>query len=121
MSLSELWSPFKTSSPLPEDLDLSTYANYRDVRTKHLDLDWTIDWDARLIHGQVTLTMEVTAASVDAILLDDSLLDIKNVSVDGEEVKYSLGERRGVCGSELKVPLVKELKKGDVSHLFTSS
>ena len=118
MSLSPLFGAFSKEIVARDDLDLSTFANYREVRTKHIDLDWTIDWKKQLIHGSCTLQMEVTSSlGVGNVSLDSSYLDIASVEVDGSAVKHTLGDRNGVCGQEMKIPLGKSLKQGEVSFM----
>jgi leukotriene-A4 hydrolase len=97
------------------DQDLATQSNYKQIKTKHLDLNWIIDWDAKVFHGSVQLTLEAAADSVDKIVLDTSYLDIKEVKVDGSQVKFAVGDRDGVIGSALSFELPKAINKGQVS------
>ena len=117
MSYSPHWSPFNQENVPHDDLDLSTHSNYRDIRTTHLDLDWTVDWKAQLIHGSCTLQLVVSAENgVSHISLDESYLDIQNVQVDGKDVKFSLGDRKGVCGREMRIELENKLENGKVGQ-----
>lgn len=78
------FSPLYRKTEAPQDRDLSTLSNYQDVRTQHIDLVWSIDWDKRIIGGKATLTLEATNA-VDEAILDTSYLDITGVEVNGKK------------------------------------
>jgi hypothetical protein len=72
------------SEPTQWDEDKATLSNYQEVRTDHIDLDWSIDWKKQVIHG------------------------------GDAEVKWSHGERIGAMGEGLKIELKDQLKKGQV-------
>lgn len=103
----------ETSSPF--DTDQATLANYKQIRTTHIDLDWSIDWDKQIIHGQAELSL-VASGDVSEIVLDSSYLAIKEVSVGGEKVEWSHGDRIGAMGEGLKIQLSKALKKDQVRY-----
>lgn len=102
------------SEPTQWDEDKATLSNYQEVKTDHIDLDWSIDWKKQVIHGGAQLRMTATK-DIKTVVLDSSYLDIKKVSVDGAEVKWSHGERIGAMGEGLKIELKDEFKKGQVS------
>lgn len=52
---------------------------------------------------------------IKTVILDSSYLDIKKLSVDDKEVKWSHGERIGAMGEGLTIELKDEFKKGQVS------
>lgn len=66
------------------DRDPATLSNYLAIVTKHIDLDWTIDWDKQVFGGSATLTLEAREDGVNEVVLDSSFLDISKVEVDGE-------------------------------------
>ena len=37
--------------------DQTTQSNYRDISTKHIAMDWSIDFKAKTVSGTVTHTM----------------------------------------------------------------
>jgi leukotriene-A4 hydrolase len=102
------------SAPTEWDEDKATLSNYQEVRTDHIDLDWSIDWKKQVIHGGAQLRMTATK-DIKTVVLDSSYLDIKKVSVDGNEVKWSHGERIGAMGEGLKIELKDQMKAGQVS------
>lgn len=85
MSFSALYT-----KPTAADRDLATLSNYQDIRTTHIDLQWTIDWDAKTIGGQATLSFEATK-DVDCAILDTSFLNIQGVEVGGNAAVSVLG------------------------------
>ncbi|RSH81372.1 hypothetical protein EHS25_006904 [Saitozyma podzolica] len=105
------FSPLFTGSPTPQDKDLATLSNYLDARTTHIDLDWAIDWEKKIIGGSATVTLEATK-DVGEVVLDTSYLDVQGVEVDGAKAEYSLDERIAGMGSALHVTLPKSVKSG---------
>ena len=99
-----------------QDKDLATHSNYTAIATQHIHLDWTIDWDAKVFHGQAVLTLE-GISDEDTVILDVSYLDIDKVIIGGQEVKWTVGERRGNAGSPLTIALPETLNPGKVGQL----
>src|SRR2546425_629091 len=65
--------------------DLHSHARPDQVRVRHMDLDWRVDFDRRLLDGSVTLTIErnagAGAGAADTTLhLDTRDLDIGKVT-----------------------------------------
>lgn len=50
------------------DLDPTTQANYAQITSAHVDLDWTIDFDKRTVAGSATHTFEVKEDGVKEIM-----------------------------------------------------
>ena len=118
MTLSPLYGTLSRETFSKHDLDLSTCANYLEIRTKHIDLEWSIDWSKQVIHGSCTLRMEVIAASgVEYVSLDGRYLEITRVQDQDKDLKYVLGDRDCVCGRKLTIQLGRPIKRGEVSLL----
>lgn len=92
--------------------DMHTHADVSSIRTLHLHLDWTIDWEKQLIHGSVEHQVEILKDGTDKVVFDTSFLDVKETTVDGEKVRGQMGERNGTLGSGFTIK-VGEKKKGD--------
>ena len=107
-------SKFTAEQASPFDKDQATLSNYSEIRTTHIDLDWTIDWDKKVISGHAVLNLTATK-DVDEIVLDSSYLDIQSVELGHEEVKWEHGDRNGAMGEGLRIKLDKGLKSGQVS------
>ncbi|KAK8854951.1 leukotriene A-4 hydrolase/aminopeptidase [Kwoniella newhampshirensis] len=96
------------------DRDLATLSNYLSIVTRHIDLDWTIDWSKKIIWGSSTLKLEVSdEEGVEEVVLDSSYLDIKEVEVEGDKVSWKLDERIGAMGEALRIFLPNPVKKGE--------
>ncbi|WWD18897.1 leukotriene A-4 hydrolase/aminopeptidase [Kwoniella shandongensis] len=95
--------------------DLATLSNYLSIVTRHIEIDWTIDWTNKVFGGSASLTLEATeeGESVKEVVLDSSFLDIKDVQIDGKKVQWKLDERIEAMGEALHVTLPKALNKGD--------
>jgi leukotriene-A4 hydrolase len=110
------WTPPTPGSipapPLAPPKDIHSHANLIEIKPTHIDIDWVVDWEKRLIFGKVTHTIQVTEEGVDQFILDTSHLDIKNVTSDSQELKWSLGKRKGTLGSPLTIQLGSR-KKGE--------
>lgn len=85
---------------------------YAGAQTKHLHLDWTVDYDNKLIYGSAEHTVLVSKDNVAEFVLDTSYLRIDKISVDGKDVEVKLHPRVPVLGSKLVVALPARVKKG---------
>lgn len=85
---------------------------YKGAQTKHLHLDWTVDFDKKLIYGSAEHTVLVSKEGLTEFILDTSYLRIDKVYVEGKETEVKLHPRVPVVGSKLEVPLPSGLKKG---------
>lgn len=75
---------------LPHARDHATYSNYEEVQTRHLHLDWTIDWTKQVVGGSVRLEMEVVGdKGVGEVVLDVRNVDVSKVEMEGVELKVS--------------------------------
>ncbi|EPQ61166.1 hypothetical protein GLOTRDRAFT_53987 [Gloeophyllum trabeum ATCC 11539] len=92
--------------------DTSTQSNYFQVATEHVAFVWTIDWDAKKIVGSATHTLRIKEDGVKEVIFDTFDLAIKTAEVEGKSVSYDLGEKHGVLGSALSLPLPSGLKSG---------
>lgn len=99
--------------------DPASQSNYLSVRTTHLDLDWSIDWDTRIISGSITHTVQAAHDDVEEVVFDSSYLTIKRCSSSksSEDLKYKLDERHPVLGNALHVLLPSPLKKGEQTQI----
>ncbi|BGP20088.1 hypothetical protein JCM10213_002662 [Rhodosporidiobolus nylandii] len=101
-------------APVSEN-DVITQTNYRDIATKHLHLDWTVDWQQRILKGSATHTMEVLKDGVDTAIFDSSYLAIRGASLgsSGQELQFDLPKRHKVYGSALAIKLDRAYNKGE--------
>ncbi|KAI9269391.1 peptidase family M1-domain-containing protein [Sporodiniella umbellata] len=90
-------------------IDPSSLSNLSEVLTKHIHLNWSISFEEKKISGHVVLDMVTLAPNVSKIVLDTSYLELKGVSLNGQELKYEVAERHLSLGSALTVFLKEPL------------
>ena len=74
----------------PPPHDQFSAAELADIRTTHLALDLTIDFDARQIRGSATHTI-LNLAGTRRFIVDTRDMTIQSVNVDGHDATWSLG------------------------------
>ena len=114
--------------------DPSSFANPREVRTTHLDLDLVADFGAKQLRGTVTLTCAVQAATVGGAAT--VVLDTRSIAVDAVELAsangvatgganggdapalaFAFGEAHKNLGTPLTVTVPGAWRKGDTFQL----
>lgn len=66
-------------------IDLSTQANVEQVKTTHLHLNWNVDFESKILYGNVVLDMVTLVDNVNKVILDTSYLDIQSVTLGEKE------------------------------------
>ena len=89
--------------------DYHSYANPSAVRVRHVDLDWDVLFDQKILKGSATLTIE-RISQTEAIILDtrDLKIDKVETSADGarfEDGTFQLGDNDKILGAPLTIPL----------------
>lgn len=89
--------------------DSHSYANPSAVRVRHVDLDWDVLFDQKILKGASTLTIERTSQT-EPLILDTRDLKIERVetSVDGLKYKpasFTVGTSDKILGAPLTIPL----------------
>ncbi|CAM3782732.1 M1 family metallopeptidase [Litorimonas haliclonae] len=102
--------------PVVETTDKFTYANYKDVRLTHIDLNLDVNFEEKVLDGVATLDFERIDPDVETLVLDTKDLTINSISlVNGETTTpvedYTLGEADPVLGQELRIPLGEETEQ----------
>ena len=98
--------------------DQHSFANPKVARTKHLDLDITIDFESQTITGTAEYDLDPNAGN--EIVFDMKHLLIDKVQVDGQTVKHKYGSEDSLFGRALIVPLVENSSKVTISYRTTS-
>jgi leukotriene A-4 hydrolase/aminopeptidase len=107
----------------PAAQDFHSYANPAAVRVKHVDLDWDVLFDQKILKGSATLTIERIAAN-EPLILDTRDLKIEKVetSADGRTYTagtFTVGDHDKILGAPLTVPLPAQANRVRI-HYSTS-
>src|SRR3954471_10180159 len=89
--------------------DYHSYANPSAVRVRHVDLDWNVLFDQKMLKGSATLTLE-RISQAEPLVLDtrDLKIDRVETSVDGTRYvagTFKLGANDKILGAPLTIPL----------------
>ncbi|XP_019774116.1 leukotriene A-4 hydrolase isoform X2 [Tursiops truncatus] len=91
---------------MPEVVDTCSLASPASVcRTKHLHLRCSVDFTRRVLIGTAALTVQSQEDNLRSLTLDTKDLTIEKVVINGQEVKYALGERQSYKGSPMEISL----------------
>uniref|UniRef100_G1R1R9 Leukotriene A-4 hydrolase n=1 Tax=Nomascus leucogenys TaxID=61853 RepID=G1R1R9_NOMLE len=97
---------------MPEIVDTCSLASPASVcRTKHLHLRCSVDFTRRTLTGTAALTVQSQEDNLRSLVLDTKDLTIEKVVINGQEVKYALGERQSYKGSPMEISLPIALSK----------
>ena len=95
--------------------DPNTLSNYQNWVTTHTTTNLDIDFDRRILSGNVLLQLKASNEhEKPEILLDTSYIDIGRVKVNGQEAKYELISRFDPYGRALKIPVPPDHKSEGV-------
>jgi hypothetical protein len=100
--------------------DQFTYANYQDVIVKHAALDLDVDFDAKVLDGNVTLRFERINPEARTLILDTKDLAIKGVALETDAgwmpADYTLADADPVLGSALSIAIGADATEARISY-----
>jgi aminopeptidase N len=97
--------PAETDRPVTtvQERDIHSFARPDEVRVTHVALDLRADFDARVLSGTATLTLQRTGPA-SQVVLDTRDLDIQRVAAAGDApLKFTVGDVDTVLGRPLVV------------------
>lgn len=113
--------PEPTGISINPPKDPNTLSNYNNFRTTHTHVDFSVDFEKRLMKGSVLLTLQsLTEGEMDKVVLDTSYLQINGVKHGSKSLKWSLGDRFESYGSPLSITLGWSPQKGETFDLDIS-
>lgn len=88
--------------------DSHSYSNPQQTRIRHVDLDWDVLFDRKILDGSATFTLE--NASSQTLVLDTRNLSIKKAETSSDsktfqEAKFELGKADPIVGAPLTIHL----------------
>src|SRR4051812_15636446 len=89
--------------------DYHSYSNPAAVRVRHVDLDWQVLFEQKILKGSATLSIERISQN-EPLILDtrDLKIDKVETSVDGARYEvgtFKMGESDKFLGAPLTIPL----------------
>jgi len=100
--------------------DYHSFANSHEVRTTHLELDLSADFDSKVLHGFVVHHLNYLEEKAKTLILDTRDLDIRSVEsyINGAWVpgSFELKAADPALGSALHIALSKQSKKIKVHY-----
>jgi leukotriene-A4 hydrolase len=94
--------------------DFHSYSNPQDVRVRHLDLDWDVSFDKKILTGTAVLTIDRLNKQA-PLVLDTRHLNVDKVetSANGSNyatTKFSVGQADSILGAPLTIQLPADAK-----------
>ncbi|KAF9934607.1 Leukotriene A-4 hydrolase [Linnemannia zychae] len=93
--------------------DPTSQSNIDELKTNHIHLDLTVNFETKTLTGSAELELEAIADNVSKVILDTSYIDVRSVSSNGSPLKFNLAERHPKYGAALTIELEKSISKGD--------
>lgn len=99
--------------------DEHTLSNYKDVASKHIDLDLEVSFDTKTIKGVAKHTIE-NINKVDKIVFDSKYLEIEKVILnETEETEFKIGEFDELLGNPLEVSIKEDTRTVSIHYSTT--
>ncbi len=96
--------------------DVHSYSNPQAIKVRHVDLDWNVSFDRKVLQGTVTLSVERTSNGQNApLILDTRDLNIEKIETSNNNVKFapakfSVGAIDKILGAPLTIELPANAK-----------
>ncbi|HEX7150997.1 MAG TPA: M1 family aminopeptidase/hydrolase [Thermoanaerobaculia bacterium] len=95
--------------------DIFTYSEPDKIRTRHLTLDLTVDFETQRVHGTVKLDLE-NLTGTNKLILDTRDLDIATVTLDdGSAAPFTLGGN-SILGQALSIDIKPTTKSVSIAY-----
>lgn len=105
-----------SSLPSVQHHDPNTLSNYDQFRIVHTIANLTIDFEQKILVGNIRLSLKALVnPKKNDLILDASFLDVQDIIVDGTSAKWSLLPRTEPYGNALRISL--ERASGETGHL----
>ena len=101
-------------NPIEEVHDQCTYSNYTEVVTDKLHLDFFINFEKKIIEGEIKLTMKSLVDDLKVVYLDSWDLKILTVTEDNKPLTFELEDPSNMAheiGQCLRIDLSEPVLK----------
>ncbi|GAC24939.1 leukotriene A-4 hydrolase [Paraglaciecola mesophila KMM 241] len=96
--------------------DYHSFSNPEQISVTHLALDLDVNFDKKVISGDVQLTVKRMQEGNNTLVLDTRDLTIKGVTANGMPIPYSLGKEDSFLGAPLSITVPEGADKVTVSY-----
>jgi leukotriene A-4 hydrolase/aminopeptidase len=101
--------------------DFHSYSNPQEIRVRHLELDWDVDFEQKILKGTAILSFERVSQKSDVLILDTRALNISKVeaSADGKSftnTEFTLGSADPVLGAALNIRLPERATRVRINY-----
>ena len=93
--------------------DPNTLSNYDRFTTTHTQTNFIIDFDKKILTGNMIINLIAKGNNEHEIILDTSYLDVHDVKVNGKACEWELRPRFEPFGSPLKIALEQTVDIGE--------
>ena len=108
-------APVESGNEPVSGLDYHSFANTDDYRTTHIDLDFTVDFERKVLEGEATLHLDRLSAENTPLVLDTRGLTIEAVRAGSDggfvDAAFSIGEGSPELGAPLSIELPADATK----------
>lgn len=85
------------------EADPSTLSNYQNFSVKSTNLNFDVDFDSKLMSGDIYMDM-ICLKEIKEVVLDTSYLNIKQVKINDVPASFVIDDRIEALGSALRIP-----------------
>ncbi|MFT6897635.1 MAG: leukotriene-A4 hydrolase [Paraglaciecola sp.] len=96
--------------------DYHSFANPQEIKTTHLALDLDVNFDQKIISGEVQISFKRMEPQSNTLILDTRDLTINSVTANGMPVPYTLAKEDSFLGAALQITVPEEADKVTVAY-----
>lgn len=115
-SHSQLGSVGNAAVNIESGKDYHSFSNPEQISVSHLALDLDVNFDKKIISGDVELTVKRMQEGANTLILDTRDLTIKGVTANGMPIPYTLGKEDSFLGAPLSITVPEGVNKVTVSY-----
>ncbi|KAL0962731.1 hypothetical protein UPYG_G00344570 [Umbra pygmaea] len=106
------FTPVTPGTIMAPTSDPCSFSSISDCVTKHLNLNYYVDFGKHVLKAKVALTVEVLVDHFTSLTLDTKDLKVSEVTANGQAAKFTLGPKHLYKGTPLEITLPLELSRG---------